>query len=288
LSDKLITKPENHSLLIVGCVRNVESTIELELYKINQITDNFKNRKFLLIESDSKDKTINILNNIKTNKENFDFKTLGNLDKVYNFRTERIARCRMEYVNEINNNPKYFDVDLILVLDFDNINYLLTKKSILACFEKNGWDAVFANQKFAYYDIYALRHENWSPNDYRAQLDFLDKYRKDRFLNYWASAYSRMITIPENSEWIKVLSAFGGAALYKKDCFISNKYIGLINDKEVCEHIAFNQELSKRNKKLYICPAFINSGFNEHLKRLKFLYKIKFYFIVFISFFKKN
>jgi len=280
--------PYKSNLLITGCVRNASKNIKYEIDKLKQITYFFKSIKILLIESDSQDNTNEILKKIKSKDLNFDFKSLGNLRKKYKFRTDRIARCRNEYVHEITSNSKYKNIDLVLIVDLDNINFLLSKKSLLSCFKQKNWDAVFANQKFAYYDIYALRHEEWSPNDYRNQLNFFDKYRKNRFLNYWFTSYSKMLIIPEDSEWIEVDSAFGGAAFYKKKCFFNNRYSGSINGKEICEHVFFNKYLKLQKKKLFICPSFINSGFNEHHKRLTFFYKLKFIFILFINLFKKN
>ena len=281
-------KPEKLNLLITGCIKNAEKTIDIDFKRLNEIAKNFNSTKYLFIESDSSDKTINILENFKLNNENFNFISLGTLKNKYQFRCEIIARCRNEYVNCINNSNEYKNIDLILIVDLDNINFLLKTESILACFEKNDWDAVFANQEFAYYDIYALRHKYWSPNDYRNQLNFYDKYRKNRLLNYWFSAYSRMLKIPRDSDWIPVISAFGGAAIYKKECFLENTYIGSYDGKEKCEHVSFNKNLIKKNKKLFICPNFINSGFNEHHKRLSLFYKLKFILIFFINLFKKN
>lgn len=281
-------KTKKINLLITGCINNAEKTIDLDFNRLKKISEVFNSTKYLFIESDSTDQTINSLKNIQSKNINFEFISLGKLKNAYQYRTEIISRCRNEYVNQINNNENYKTVDLVLVVDLDNINFLLKPESINPCFDRYDWDAVFANQEFAYYDIYALRHEDWSPNNYRNQLDFFDKYRKNRFLNYWFSGYSRMINIPKNSEWIPVISAFGGAAFYKKNCFFENSYSAINNGKEECEHISFNKNLIKKNKKLFICPNFINSGFNEHHKRLSLFYKLKFIFIFFINLFKKN
>ena len=276
------------NLLITGCVKNAEKTLKLDFERLKDISKNFNSTKYLFIESDSSDKTISLLANFKSSNINFNFISLGTLKNKYQFRSEIIAKCRNEYVHQINKNEEYKNVDLVLIVDLDNINFLLKAESVLSCFEKNDWDAVFANQEFAYYDIYALRHKDWSPNDYRNQLNFYDKYRKNRFLNYWFSGYSRMIHIPKNSDWIPVISAFGGAAIYKKECFLENTYVGSFEGKEQCEHVSFNKNLKKKNKKLFICPNFINSGFNEHHKRLSLIYKLKFIFIFFVNLFKKN
>lgn len=268
---------ENKSILVVGCIRNGEKNIITDLNLIQKAISNFKKKFFLIIESDSIDNTKNILIDCEKKIENFKSISLGSIRNNFKMRCDRIAHCRNIYVEKINNDEIYKKVDLILVVDLDGINNLLSQQSIQSCFERDDWDAVFANQKKAYYDVYALRHKYWSPTDCREELNFFDKFRKSRSYNYWHSVYSKMIEIPENADWIKVNSAFGGAAIYKRKCFENNFYSGKFDNKEVCEHVSFNENLAKRDLKLYICPKFINSGFNEHIKKkMSLRYKIKF------------
>ena len=265
------------NLLVVGCVRNVEFTFQREILNLNKAIKNFKLKSFLFIESDSTDNTLNILENCRNQIKNFRYVTLGKVKKKFSYRTEALAYCRNYYVSEINNNLYYKNFDYILVVDLDGINYLLNEKSIQSCFLKHEWDAVFANQKKAYFDIYALRHNLWSPNNCREELAFFDKFRKNRSYNYWSSIYSKMIEIPTDSEWIEVISAFGGAGIYKKKNFINNQYVGSINGNETCEHVQFNKNIVNRGGKLFICPQFINSGINEHTKKkLSLRYRLKF------------
>lgn len=270
-------KIESQNILVAGCIRNVGNKLIKDLEIVKKAIHNFKKKSFLLIESDSTDNTRDVLSECEQKIENFKSIPLGKISDQYKFRTETIAYCRNIYVDRINNDDTYKDIDLDLIVDLDGINNLLNHESISSCFEKYNWDAVFANQKNAYYDIFALRHEYWSPTDCRQELDFFEKYRKTRSFNYWHSIYSKMIEIPETSEWIKVNSAFGGAAIYKKQCFKNNFYVGRIKDKEICEHVKFNENLVKKGFNLYICPKFINSNTNEHTKKkMSLKYRIKF------------
>ena len=219
-------KIEEKNILVVGCVRNVGDKLINDLQIVQKAIHNFKEKSFLLIESDSTDNTKDLLLECEQKIKNFKTISLGKISDQYKFRTETIANCRNIYVDRINNDEYlleriliiYKDIDLVLVVDLDGINNLLNHDSISSCFEKDNWDAVFANQKEAgkLYDIYALRHEYWSPTDCRQELDFFEKFRKSRSFNYWHSIYSKMIIkkIPESSEWIKVNSAFGGAEVW--------------------------------------------------------------------------
>jgi hypothetical protein len=42
----------------------------------------------------------------------------------------------------------------------------LTKEGVNSCFVRDDWAAVIANQTFGYYDILALRHNDWQKNDW--------------------------------------------------------------------------------------------------------------------------
>ena len=85
-------------ILIVGAVRNCEKTLN---DSINYLDNAFKfasKIEYLLIESDSQDKTINCLNLIQDRKKNFNFKSFGKLRHLLPDRTTRIAFCRNEYL----------------------------------------------------------------------------------------------------------------------------------------------------------------------------------------------
>jgi hypothetical protein len=62
---------------------------------------------FLVIESDSKDNTIKILNNIKNKKNNISYVSLGKIDSILPNRIQRLAFCRNVYVKEIRENKLY-------------------------------------------------------------------------------------------------------------------------------------------------------------------------------------
>ena len=83
-----------------------------------------------------------------------------------------------------------------------------------------------------------------------------------------------MIEIPENSEWIEVDSAFGGLAIYKRDAIFGQFYIGINSTgSETCEHVSFHKELRSLGKKIFINPALINGGLNEHSNKYEEIFK---------------
>ena len=55
----------------------------------------------------------------------------------------------------------------------DSINTLLAREAIETCWTHDDWAVCAANQKAPYYDVFALRHQDWSPNDCWAQSKFI-------------------------------------------------------------------------------------------------------------------
>jgi hypothetical protein len=261
----------NSRLLIAGIIRNGSKTISNEISVLKKAFSDFQNIEWLIIESDSADDTVNKLDEIKTNTENFRYESLGNLSDKLKSRTERIAFCRNVYLEKIRNDSKYIHLDYVVIVDLDGVNSLLTQKSVQSCFAKNNWDVCTANQSGNYYDIWALRHPSWCPNDCWEQYRYLLKYSDPNNPNAlalarYAAVYSKMIRIPADSEWIKVNSAFGGLAIYKKEALISTKkYIGLTeHGMEICDHVSLHLDMTERGLNIYINPELINIDFTEH------------------------
>jgi hypothetical protein len=264
-------------ILITGLVRNASKSIIGEVSIINAAFSSFKSVQWLVIESDSSDDTVAELQNIKSQNKNFDFLALGNLAGMYAKRTERLAYCRNIYLREIRENPKYSDVNFVAVVDLDGVNNLLTAGAVNSCWDRNDWAVCAANQLGPYYDIWALRHPIWCPNDCWEQCRFLEYFGLSHDSAKQASVYSRQIVIPPEVGWIEVDSAFGGLAIYDRLFLESGQYCGLSPyGDEICDHPSLHQEIRNKGGKIFINPKLINTSFTEHTQHLnkksKFLY----------------
>jgi hypothetical protein len=260
-------KATANSILVVGVARNCAQHIIEDILNLKQSLLTFKKIQWLIIESDSDDNTVDILATLTSEIPSFHFISCGILQNKYPLRTERIAFCRNIYLKEIQENCLYQDVDLIMVADLDGVNSLITTEAISSCFKRNDWDVCTANQKTRYYDIWALRHASWCPNDCWRQRNFFKKYGLINDEAEFAAVYSKMIYIPKSSTWIEVESSFGGLAIYKKHTLVNAKYIGLRNDgSEICEHVPLHRQLKTQGFKIFINPALINNEFdvNNH------------------------
>jgi hypothetical protein len=274
----MIKDLSSSNILIVGLARNCERKLANEVQKINSAFSASASINWLVIESDSDDDTIGTLNKLSVD-DTFRFVSLGKLRAKYPKRTERIAKCRNFYLEEIKGNLKYNNIDYVVVADLDGVNSKLTPKSVQSCWELSvDWDACFANQSAPYYDIWALRHDLWSSNDCFEQEAFFKKFTVDDFYNRYTSILSKMISIPKEAAPIRVKSAFGGLAIYKKQWLLKGKYVGVTdNGDEVCEHVHFHINYLK-NASLYIVPSLINCGWNEHSKHRSKIYMYSLFF----------
>jgi len=253
------------SLLVVGLVRNCESVLAHDVKKISAALEGVSSLQWFVVESDSVDKTVSVLQDLKAKSGDFQFVSLGDIRQDFPERTERLAHCRNFYLTELSTNPKYANVDLVMMVDLDGINSKFSRDGFESCFHRTDWDACFANQRAPYYDIWALRHPLWSPVDCWEQYKFLNTVRNNRRLNRQASVYSKMIRIPAKSPWIQVDSAFGGLAIYRAGVLKDVYYSGVSGlGKAQSEHVALNLELVRRGHLLFINPGLINSGYNEH------------------------
>jgi hypothetical protein len=258
-------KLEKLNLAIVGLARNCEKSIRADVYRIKAAAKHAKSIVWLIVESDSSDETIRELEKLEVEIENFHFSSLGQLINSIPKRTDRISYCRNYYAEQLRSNETFSNIDYVVVADFDGLNSKITQQGFESCWERNDWDMCAANQDGPYYDIWALRHKEWCPEDCWAQYKFLNTYRLDFEKNIWASVYSKMITIPQTSEWIEVDSAFGGFAIYKKRSFDDCEYVGITEmGDEFCEHVYFHRKLKARGARLYINPKLINAAITEH------------------------
>lgn len=257
------------TILVTGIVRNVASTIERDVIVIESALRDFRSIKWFLVESNSEDTTLDQLTSLSSKNDKFRFTTLGTIQSLGESRTVGMAKARNRYLRELKEYADYHNIDVLAISDFNGLNSKLTRDAVASCFDVENWDACFANQSGRYYDIWALRHPIWSPNDCWQQFSFYRRYYKFPEFALAASVRTRMIRIPSSSEWIEVDSAFGGFALYRPDAIGNAVYEGLTADgNAICEHVPFHAEMRKNQKKLFINPNLINARSTDHAFRM--------------------
>ena len=173
------------TLAIVGLARNCEQTIRADIQRLKASAQNAKSIVWLIVESDSSDNTIAELEILQSEIENFQFASLGNLSETIPKHTDRISHCRNYYADKIRIDHRFSNIDYVVVADLDGLNNKLNQTSFESCWERTDWDMCAANQDGPYYDIWALRHKEWCPEDCWAQYKFLNQYRLNFEKNLW-------------------------------------------------------------------------------------------------------
>ena len=124
---------------------------------------------------------------------------------------------------------------------------------------------VFANALPRYYDVWALRHERWCPQDCwhpiwgRKQDETFEaaKFRE---------VFTRQIVIPPSLPPIAVHSAFGGLGIYRMPFALQGRYHGTDEQgRETSEHVAFNAAIRRAGGQLHVFPALQVHAPEQHL-----------------------
>ena len=276
------------NIVVASIARNIGDTFHSDFARICEAFSDFKILKWVIIESNSEDHSVNVLRNYSNNHDFLQIKSLIETNVSSESRTEKLARARNEYIEILNKIEQVNEVSYLVVLDLNNLNKKLDIDSVRSCFESgNNWAAVTANQNGPYYDVWALRHKYWNDYDCWDRYEVLNKIYGNSTLALWDSVYSRMIKISKNTSWIQVDSAFGGAAIYDTAYIKNCKYIGVgANRKQVCEHVSFNKGILDNGGLIYINPKFINFKITDHSRRKKYFkyYNFKFYIAKLIRF----
>ena len=255
--------PQGTEVVIAAIARNIEKSIVKDFNRISSAFSHFK-QHWIVIESDSTDNSVRELKKLQKIYSNFTFTTLGKLETKYPRRMERLAVARNQYL-KILENSQYSNVDYLVVADLNNLNNRLTYTSVNSNWSRNDWAMVAANQSQKYYDVYALRHYLWAPNDPWEHHKFLRDLGLFPELALYLAVHSKMLRIHKSHPWINVDSAFGGIAIYRKKYLQNALYKG-INEKGemVCEHVSFNHQVRNNGGELYINPDFLNTNWTDH------------------------
>lgn len=258
-------RQSSDNVLVVGTVRDCAERVGAEVARIGAALKGFARVQWLLVESDSADATASKLQELASRDASFSHVSLGNLRDRIPLRTERIAFCRNAYLDLLRTDASYSAADFVVVADLDGVNSLLTEEAIASCWRRDDWDVCAANQRGRYYDIWALRHAEWSPNDCWAQYRFLTAHGVSHAKAWSACVRSRMLRIPRESQWIEVDSAFGGLAIYRRGALQHGRYAG--SDPlgaECCEHVALHAALRVQGCRIFVNPALINGESPDH------------------------
>jgi len=278
-------KISDSNAMIVGLAKNCAPGLIKSLPRLDRFNNTFRHVDFRIMINDSVDETEKVLDDWSKGKDNIKIIKQSGLDRNVPNRTARLAVCRNICLEELRHAQLKNEYDYYIVLDLDGLNAtLIDDPEFTSIVEAapSGWGALFANQSGVYYDIWALRHPTWCPTDcfveikkYRRNpINWIKNFgrRRTREVAYKRYLWDRQSPIPSSSDFIEVLSAFGGFGIYKVKYLNGAHYRGIPedikidklfgprqNNQQVCEHVFFNARISNNGGRLYIAPNLQNS-----------------------------
>lgn len=250
-------------VVFAGLARDVAAFLPRHFETLSAIGAGLSDWGYCFLENDSRDATAALLDQFGARHRRGLIGHEPSLLKQHPRRTARLAALRNTIIERVLAEPRLAGMDFLLLMDLDAVNSDLDPEEILRRIAEpeRDWAALFANQQPFYYDIWALRHPTWSPDDcwerVRKRPFWMSKARaKAQFIN------ARAIALDPAGPRIEVESAFGGLGLYDMR-FIravgAGAYRGLdARGAEICEHVAFHAAIRAAGGRLMIDPALIN------------------------------
>lgn len=255
-------------IVVLGVVKDVEKNLQVNLDSIEGALTGCE-LSWVIVESNSKDKTREILKKNSLAKDSFHYEALDT--GTGRPRLEALANARehaLQIARKLTPPPQ-----LVLVIDLDQ-NYKWEEVQFPSL--PNGIDAVFAHQE-PYYDLLAFRPtKKWADvNRYKfnPQNSFVRKiWNQVLIIPTWQLRLGRL------REPMEVRSAFGGAAIYSYDTYVSGHYVSSRTIPQkfyACEHVIFHDSLSQKGANLVVDPNFCLPVKNEHSPIANLVSKIR-------------
>jgi glycosyltransferase involved in cell wall biosynthesis len=249
--------------IVCGCTKNSAAYIETHLSLLYSMSPLFEKFKMMIYENDSTDNTKEILEEFKKTHILFDYVSENIISGTISGINERIRTQVLAHGR--NTLLKYISgYEYMIMVDLDDVIATFKPSQLKYLFQETGWDALFANCVGKYYDIWALRIKEKTPECPFQVIDYdcweiAQQYKSKRVVS------QHQIQIPITNPLIPVDSAFGGFGMYRVSAIKSSKYIGVKNGRMVCEHVEFHNELKKKGARLFICPKFLVNKQDEHI-----------------------
>ena len=258
---KIVT---NQRFWVVGTARDISHALTSSVRHLRNVFSTLGETTFFVVESNSSDNTVGVLERLSSEVSNFSFDSIDGLPDGSKLRTHRLARCRNHYLDYLL-KQQLGDNDLVVVADLDGVNGRLSGEVVATSLREKTWDVITANQAGRYYDLWALRHPIWCPSDYRSYSEFLVAQGYSNRAAHRLSVRARQIRIAPESGLIEVESAFGGLAIYRPWVVGTSRYEGTTPDGfPVSEHVPFHHGARAAGARIFINPRMINAHRTEH------------------------
>lgn len=259
-----------HAATFVGLARDCGASLPSVLANLAVMAKLYRESTFVFAVSDTEDDTRDILERWLASGRKGHVLDLGVLRQAMPLRTVRLAYLRNLVLDEVlarrpeaRSHLVVADLDEVLAEPIDAVAFSSAARWLDA---DPARAAVFANASPRYYDIWALRHHRWCPNDCWHAIWSAGDSTRD--LAKFRQVLRRQIRIPPTAAPIEVTSAFGGLGIYRMSRVGSARYAGLDpGGREICEHVAFNAGVAGAGGRLFVYPPLRVRAPLQHLCR---------------------
>jgi hypothetical protein len=264
-----VTRASRNSAVFVGTARDCARWLPDVLDNLARLARLYDRTAFVFAVSDTNDASSCLLREWLGDERQGMVLDLGHLADRLPLRTARIAEARNACLNEIRDSS-WAEYDHLVVVDLDDV---LAKPLDVGSYRRAiAWledtpdrAAVFASATPRYYDIWALRHDSWCPDDCWHRIwgrPASQSFEAAKF----REVFARQIQLPRHMAPIEVRSAFGGFGLYRMAFARDGRYAGLDGQgREVSEHVAFNESIVRAGGRLHIFPELQVQAPKQHL-----------------------
>lgn len=246
---------ENVKVFFCGLSKNSDEILIKNLeFLENYIIHSKFDSNLIIVDSDSNKEIKELLSNKSKNNQKITSINKDNLDVTIPSRIKRIAYCRnlcLKIVYESNDElnkiyiPCDLDVDLFSCINFEFLDNLISQ----SVKHENSF-ALFPVSIPKYYDILALRSQNWV--NFNSQL-VNSKFKKiikigSFFWNYLFVFRYQWTVEKISKRKVKIISAFGGIAIYNISALNEMVFYDYSksNTEFISEHLSFNYYFSEK------------------------------------------
>jgi hypothetical protein len=265
---------QSHAVF-AGVARDCAIHLPGVLATLERFAESYAETAFVFVVSDSTDDSLSILQrwlgDVRLGGRRGKVIDLGVLANRLPRRTERIAHARNTCLDEIRHSD-WAGYDHLVMADLDDVLAFPARADGFARAVR--WldggparAAVLANAAPRYYDVWALRHDRWCPQD--CWHPIWGRSAEETFeAAKFREVFARQIEIPAALPPIAVRSAFGGLGIYRLAAALAARYCGLDGaGREVSEHVAFNDAIARSGGELCIFPPLQVRAPEQHLYR---------------------
>lgn len=264
-----MTRTSPASAVFIGAARDCARWLPDVLDNLARLARLYDRVAFVFAVSDATDATARLLRDWMGTAREGKVVELGDLAGRLPRRTERIAFARNVCLGEVRGSAfaRYrhlvvADMDDVLAAPLDVDSYVRASQWLD---EASDRAAVFASAWPRYYDIWALRHPDWSPHDCWHRI--WERPARESFeAAKFREVFARQIALPREMQPVEVRSAFGGLGLYRISHALHSTYVGLdAQGREVSEHVAFNEAIAGAGGRLFVFPGLRVRAPQQHL-----------------------